>query len=254
MTTEAEQKTTVVLWGGLDPGGQAGLAADLQAAQALGAETRIVVTALTVQTSATWLGGWPVANDLRNHVVKNLDIPQKNVAIKSGMLATRHHAKALARFAEAHPEAPLVVDPLMASSSGGSMWPREDLAAMPAWLLTHLLPHARVVTPNWPELAWLTGRALTNRDEAEAALAKLPCAAVLKGGHAPEALCGVDLVWDGQTITALQPETVWKKSPRGTGCRLATALAIELARGKSLVASTLAAKALVARLAQDHGV
>ena len=122
MTTEAEQKTTVVLWGGLDPGGQAGLAADLQAAQALGAETRIVVTALTVQTSATWLGGWPVANDLRNHVVKNLDIPQKNVAIKSGMLATRHHAKALARFAEAHPEAPLVVDPLMASSSGGSMW------------------------------------------------------------------------------------------------------------------------------------
>ncbi len=248
---QTQNTATVVLWGGLDPGGQAGLAADLQVVHALGAESRIVATALTSQTSKSWLGGWPVANDLRSHVVKHLDVPGEHLAIKSGMLATRAHAKALAAFAKRHPTAPLVVDPLMTSSSGGSMWPREDLTTLPAWLLRHLLPHAHVVTPNWPELAWLTGRELTTLPEAEAALRTLPCAAVLKGGHAPETLRGVDLVWDGQTLTALKPSEIWRRSPRGTGCRLATALSLEMARGKTLLDSTLAAKALVARLT-DH--
>ena len=254
MTNLPGQKTTVVLWSGLDPGGQAGLAADLQAALALGAETRVVLTAQTAQTDGAWLGGWPVANDIRAQVVRNLNVPETGVAIKSGMLATRAHANALARFSRAHPDAPLVVDPLMAASSGGSLWPREDIAALPTWLHKHLLPHARVVTPNWPELAWLTGAPLTSQAQAEAALRRLPCAAVLKGGHAPTELQGVDLVWDGRTVTPLPPETRWQKSPRGTGCRLATALAISLARGASLVEATITAKALVARLAQDHGV
>ncbi len=254
MAKNDRQSATVVLWGGVDPGGQAGLAADLQAAQALGAQTRIVVTALTAQTNGAWLGGWPVANDLRNHVVKHLDVPADGVAIKSGMLATRAHASALARFARMQPHAPLVVDPLLRTSSGGSLWPREDLDALPVWLARQLLPHVRVLTPNWPELAWLTGRTLVTRQDALDALATLPCAAVLKGGHAPTALRGVDLVYDGGLLAELQPADLWAKSPRGTGCRLATAIAIELARGKNLLESAVAAKALVAQLAAAQGV
>jgi hydroxymethylpyrimidine/phosphomethylpyrimidine kinase len=254
MLQKTPQETTVVLWGGLDPGGQAGLAADLQVANALHAQTRIVVTALTAQTRDAWLGAWPVANDLRNHIVKHLDVPSAGVAIKAGMLTTRAHAKALINFAKLHPGAPLVVDPLMAASAGGSMWPREDLAAMPVWLQAQVLPRTTVVTPNWPELRWLTGLPIATLAQAETALQSLPCAAVLKGGHAPEDLQGVDLVWDGQTLSQLQPLEIWHKSPRGTGCRFATALAIELARGKTLLESSIAAKALVARLAGHHGV
>ena len=134
------------------------------------------------------------------------------------------------------------------------MWPREDLTAMPQWLQRHLLPFAHVVTPNWPELAWLTGRPLTTLADAASALRMLPCAAVLKGGHAPESLRGVDLVWQDGVLSQLPPETVWHKSPRGTGCRLATAIALELASGRTLLDATLAAKALIARLAANHGV
>ena len=120
--------------------------------------------------------------------------------------------------------------------------------------MRHLLPHARVVTPNWPELAWLVGMPLATRSEAEAALRLLPCAAVLKGGHAPDGMRGVDLVWNGQATVELQPLEFWRKSPRGTGCRFATALGIELARGKSLLDSASAAKATVAQLVGDQGV
>ncbi len=248
------QQTTVVLWGGVDPGGQAGLAADLQAANALGAQTRLVVTALTAQGGNFWLAGWPVPDTHREAVVKHLDLPANGVAFKSGMLSTRSHAAALMRLRKLHPSAPLVVDPLEKSSSGGLMWQAEDIAGLPAWLLQQVLPHASVVTPNWPELAWLTGRVLASYADAIAALRLLPCAAVLKGGHAPEALRGVDVVWENGIATELQPTHMWSQSPRGTGCRLATAIAIGLARGESLLASTAAAKALVAQLAEAQGV
>ena len=244
------QQTTIVLWGGLDPGGEAGLAADLQVAHALEATPRIVVTALTAQTSSFWLAGWPVPNDYRDNVVRQFDLPPLGVAIKAGMLSTKSHAEALVRFRQEHPNAPLVVDPLEKSSSGGLMWQAEDMVELPAWLQTHVLPHTTVVTPNWPELQWLTGLPLDTRAQAEAALRALPCPAVLKGGHAPAQWRGVDLLWDGSTLSELQPLEIWSKSPRGTGCRFATALAIELARGKTLLESAIAAKTLTARLAQ----
>ena len=254
MLQKMPQQTTVVLWGGLDPGGQAGLAADLQAAEALGAQTRIVVTALTAQSSSHWLAGWPVPNEYRENVLKVLDLPPDGLAIKAGMLSTRSHAAGLMRLRKKHPRAPLVVDPLEKSSSGGLMWLAEDMVGLPAWLHQHVLPHTTVVTPNWPELRWLTGLPIATLAQAEVALRSLPCAAVLKGGHAPEELQGVDLVWDGETLSPLQPLELWEKSPRGTGCRFATALAIELARGKTLLESSVLAKALVARLAQNQGV
>ena len=100
MAARAEPATTVVLWGGLDPGGQAGLAADLQAAQALGAQTRIVVTALTAQTNGQWFGSWPTRNAVRSQTVRHLELPTQTLAIKSGMLATRAHANARADGAQ----------------------------------------------------------------------------------------------------------------------------------------------------------
>ena len=241
------ERTTIVLWGGLDPGGQAGLAADLQVAAHMAADARVVLTAHTAQTGDRWLGAWPVANHIRRQVVAHLELPAANLAIKSGMLATGSHAAALAAFAAANRAAPLVVDPLLASTSGGTMWPRHDVAAVALWHLRRLLPLAAVATPNWPELAWLLGTsALLTRERAEHALRLLPCPALLKGGHAPADCRGVDLLWDGKRIHALHPSAVWHQSPRGTGCRLATALAIELARGRALLPAARAAKARVA--------
>ncbi len=241
----------VVLWGGLDPGGRAGLAADLQVISYLRAEAQLVLTARTAQTDGRWLQAWPVDPDELRTVVAGLSV-QGPFAVKAGMLATLDTARQLLEFCRFHGVRP-VVDPLHRSSSGGSMWPGQDDAEVRRFLLEALLPQAAVVTPNWLELQWLSGRPLANPDEALEAMRALPCPVVLKGGHAPAPWRGIDHVWDGSTVQALRPAAIWRTSARGTGCRYATALAIELASGQTLGQAAQRAKGTVALLI-DHGL
>lgn len=240
---------TIVLWGGLDPGGQAGIAADLQACTHLGAAPRIVLTARTAQTNDGFQAAWPVAAQEVALVAAGLELPTARVAVKTGMLATVANLQQCERFCRDRGLRP-VVDPLHRSSSGGWLWPGEDETAVRAALMHNLLPLAACVTPNWLELEWLVAQPLPDLASAERALATLPCPAVLKGGHAPaEEWRGVDIVWDGAQTTFIQPDGLWTGNVRGTGCRFATALAIGLADGKTLPESARSAKALVADLA-----
>lgn len=244
-------RPTVVLWGGLDPGGQAGLAADLQVVWQLRAHARLVLTARTAQTDGRWLDAWPVDPDELRTVVTGLAV-QAPFAVKAGMLATLDTAGQLLQFCRSHGVRP-VVDPLHRASSGGSMWPGQDEAEVRSFLLRELLPHAAVVTPNWPELQWLSGHVLADLAAAEHAMQALPCPVVLKGGHAPAPWQGIDHVWDGVAMQALRPDAIWRRSARGTGCRFATALAIELASGITLTEAARQAKRTVALLV-DQGL
>lgn len=242
----------VVLWGGLDPGGQAGLAADLQVVARRQARARLVLTARTAQADGTWRGAWPVPIEELRTVVAGLDLPQR-FAVKAGMLATLPIARELLAFLREHPM-PLVVDPLHRSTSGAWMWPGEDEAEVRRFLREELLPSAAVVTPNWPELEWLAGQRLEDLHQAQQAARTLPCAVVLKGGHAPEPWRGQDHAWDGVQWTTLepvaQPGETWRM--RGTGCRFATDLALTLGAGKvALAEAARQAKATVAALVQD---
>ena len=183
-------------------------------------------------------------------MAEGLDLPPR-FAVKTGMLASLGNGAQLLRFCERHGHPPLVVDPLWRASSGGSMWPGTDEAEVARWLLAVLLPNATAVTPNWPELAWLRGiDPLADRQAAERALRALPCAAVLKGGHGPAPWQGVDLVWDGTEVHELAADRPFARTVRGTGCRFATALAVGLLRGETLLSAARSAKALVA----DHAV
>jgi hydroxymethylpyrimidine/phosphomethylpyrimidine kinase len=162
-------------------------------------------------------------------VLAGLQLPQR-FAVKAGMLATLEIAREFQMFCTRH-GVRAVVDPLHRSTSGASMWPGQDDAEVRAFLLQEVLPHAAVATPNWLELEWLSGKALPDLASALAALRDLPCPGVLKGGHAPEPWRGIDHVWDGATLTALEPHgstLTWRSQARGTGCRFATDLAITL--------------------------
>jgi len=244
---------TVVCWGGLDPGAQAGLAADLEAAHGLGAQARLVLTARTAQADGRWIQAWAVADDEVRTVSAGLDLPA-HFAVKTGMLATLANLRQCLAFCRTHSASPLVVDPLWQSSSGGWLW-LDPLPEVRAALLHELLPIASVVTPNWLELQWLAGSTLSDLGQVGKALAALPCPAVLKGGHAPDALRGIDWVWDGSTLTPIAPDKTWlqaagrRQGVRGTGCRFATALAVGLANGQTLLQATAAAKTAVAAYA-----
>jgi hydroxymethylpyrimidine/phosphomethylpyrimidine kinase len=171
--------------------------------------------------------------------------PERPRAVKTGMLGNAAVADALADWLGAGPlaRAPLVVDPVLVATSGLPLL--DPGRRSPAAALEPLLARAALATPNWPELELLAGRALGSEEEAIRAARGLPSRAVLvKGGHREGA--PVDLLVRGRTVIRVggrrRPVTA-----RGTGCRLASAIAGLLARGASLEEAVRGAKRLVER-------
>lgn len=236
----------VLVAAGLDPSGGAGLLADAEALAAVGARALPVATAITMQGPAGALGFEPVRARLVVAQVEALLAGRgpRPAAVKTGMLGTGAVARALARLAGG-PLAglPLVVDPVLAASSG---LPLLRGARPPRSLLAPLLARATLVTPNRPELEALAGvapGALAGDDEAVEAARALGCAAVLvKGGHRRGA--PVDLLVRGREVRRLAGRRR-RGTARGTGCRLASAIAGLLAQGEPLEAAVRRAKRLV---------
>jgi hydroxymethylpyrimidine/phosphomethylpyrimidine kinase len=215
---------------GSDSSGRAGLQADLETFAAHGAQGLSVVTAVTAQGAAgvSAVHAVPpdvVAAQLEAALAEGVD------AVKVGMLGTAAVVEVVARGLAGRGGLPVVVDPVLESSSGMSLLDLEGVAR----LRDRLLPLASLVTPNLPEASRLSGLAVASDDERLAAalhLAALGPAVLLKGGHGDGELL-VDLLVAGEVVQrfahARQPRVA-----RGTGCRLASAVAARLGRGEPL--------------------
>jgi hydroxymethylpyrimidine/phosphomethylpyrimidine kinase len=236
----------VLVVAGLDPTGGAGLVADLEALAAAGARGWAVAAALTAQGPAGARGFEPVSEAMLLAQIDALvEGPERARAVKTGMLGTAALARALAgRLAEPPlARVPLVVDPVLLASSGASLMDLGGKAAADA--LFPLFARARLVTPNLPELAALAGEDVSTDDAAIRAARRLPARAVLvKGGHRGGA--PLDLLVEARRVTRFagrrRPGTA-----RGTGCRLASAIAALLARGAPLEDAVRGAKRIVER-------
>jgi hydroxymethylpyrimidine/phosphomethylpyrimidine kinase len=230
---------------GLDPSGGAGLAADLEALQAVGARGWPVAAALTAQGPAGVKGWSPVPETLLLAQVDALldGGVERPGAVKTGMLGTASLAAALAARLSAPDLAgvPLVVDPVLLASAGSALLDDEGQGFDEA--LAPLLARAALVTPNLPELTALTGLGVASDEAAVRAARALGARAVLvKGGHREGA--PVDLLVEGRTVTRF--EGVRREgTARGTGCRLASAIAGLLARGATIVEAVEGAKRIV---------
>jgi hydroxymethylpyrimidine/phosphomethylpyrimidine kinase len=166
-------------------------------------------------------------------------------AVKIGMVPGPAVAAALVRGLDGY-EGPVVVDPVLAASSGGALWQGPLEALWP------LLRRATLVTPNAPEAAALSGRRVETLDDARAAAAALRAAGIaavlIKGGHLSEAPDGTvtDLLVSAEAEQAFTRARSVGPSPRGTGCALSTAIAVERASGRPLVAAIERATAWLA--------
>jgi hydroxymethylpyrimidine/phosphomethylpyrimidine kinase len=223
----------IVAIGGVDPGAGAGLGRDLLTAHALGAQVRMVGTAWTEQTTDGVRSVEARApKQLEDAVRCALRSPQPG-AVKIGMVPDPASAEAILRGLEGYAGA-VVADPVLrASRGGGPLW------AGPPGALLALLRRATVATPNIPEAEALTGLAIGTIDDVGAAAAALRAAGVpavlVKGGHLTG---GGDLVTDLLLTSAGERRYARPRvpgpSPRGTGCALATALAVQMASGRPL--------------------
>jgi hydroxymethylpyrimidine/phosphomethylpyrimidine kinase len=230
----------VLLVGGTDSGGGAGLAADLRTLAVLGVHGSTVVTAVTAQSSTAVHDVHDVpAGIVRAQLAAVLDDIGAD-AVKTGMLSS---AAAVQAVVDAVAGLPLVVDPVGVSSTGQSLLTADALDL----LRTRLLPLATVVTPNLAEVEALTGVVVTREDEllgaARAVHALGPRWVLVKGGHLPGA--PTDLLYDGTTATPLPGSRVATTHTHGTGCVLASALAAHLALGADVPTAAVRAKELV---------
>ena len=228
---------------GSDPGGGAGVQADLKTFFALGVYGLSAVTAITVQDTVRVHRTEPLDPAL---VVAQIDVVLDDIgadAVKTGVLATAGIVVAVAAALRQREPGALVVDPVLIASSGDALM---DAGGMEA-LLDRLFPLAAVVTPNVSEAAVMVGRSLESEDDLRWAAAHLlalgPRAAIVTGGD----LDGdaVDVLADSDGVVVLRGARIATSSTHGTGCTFSAALAARLARGDPLEAAARAAKAYV---------
>src|SRR5207248_1888127 len=119
------------------------------------------------------------------------------LAVKTGMLYSEQIIETVVDTFRKSRRPPLVVDPVMASTSGSSLL--EPAAA--AALSQKLLPLAMLVTPNLLEAQFLLGVEIKSlqdsRQAARQLVEKFGCAVLVKGGHLPRAKEAVDVFYDG---------------------------------------------------------
>ena len=237
----------VLVAGGLDPTGGAGLTLDLGVLRSLGLWGLPVAACLTVQDFREFRRALPVEEGLLEECLRAALGAAPVGAVKVGLLGAPSQASLLARLL---PEGiPLVVDPVLGPTLGQG---KGDPGAARA-LREAFLPLGPVLTPNLPELYALAGLPL-QEDPARAARILLEGGAsgvALKGGH--EKGKRQDKVADrlflpGGEVKSFERERDSLGEVHGTGCAFSSALAGYLVLGKDLPQAVRLAGAMTARL------
>lgn len=236
----------ILLIGGTDPSG-AGLQTDWKTANALHVEASSVVTAVTAQNSGAVLDSGVLP---REQFARQLKALQERAfsAIKIGMLGNEDIIDVLSEYLVARPSAvPVILDPVLAASSGGELLSDQGLGV----LLSKLLPLITIITPNMGELASLTNLPVSNTEEVSLAakqLLKLGAKSVLvKGGHfEADSSLSIDFyVSDAESFCLIGERWKDRQNVRGTGCAFATSIAAFMGKGYCLTDALVLAKAAI---------
>jgi hydroxymethylpyrimidine/phosphomethylpyrimidine kinase len=247
---------------GSDSGGGAGIQADLKAFARCGVHGTCAITAITAQNTVSVTAIHPVPPEIVLAQVRAVLADIHVDAVKVGMLGTVPVTLAVARALRELPSGtPVVVDPVMVAESGARLLDPDAQRA----LVEEILPRATVLTPNLPEARVLAGAPPETAEEGEeaeelarAVLALGPRAVVLTGGHRARA---VDLFLDsrdgegcrGGSVVEIEGVRHPGGAAHGSGCTHSSALAAQLALGRSPLQAARTARA-VAGEAVAHGL
>lgn len=222
-------RPSVLIITGSDSSGGAGLIRDAQVLTELEVDARCAVTAITAQTNQQVVSVHCLPPQLiREQIAAALESGGIG-AIKIGMLGTRATIDAVAESLPARDRIPVVLDPVLVSSSGGSLLEESGLSA----LRELLTPRVTLITPNLPEAAaLLMDRIAANEaamlDQAKRLLGLGVQAVLMKGGHATGEE-SVDVLITRSAAPIYMRAARVTGSMRGTGCALSSAIAAGLA-------------------------
>lgn len=240
---------------GLDPSGGAGIIADIKTFTAFGCFATAAVTSLTFQNTRGVFGAAHQTAETLRGQIEPLAEDFEISAVKTGMLPTREIIEETARFIEFNKLKNLVVDPVIRSTSGYDLIDDQALQS----LIKALFPLSDLVTPNLPEAERITQMKIENESDIEKAARIIQSFGaknvLIKGGHffegkrqkAKDKDCrqARDFLFIDVDLQIFEAEFIQTSAAHGTGCTLASAIAANLALGKSLTESVEAAKKFV---------
>jgi len=232
----------ILIIAGSDSGGGAGIQADIKTVTMLGGHAMTAVTAVTAQNTLGVTSVHPVPAEM---ILSQIEAVVSDIgvdAVKIGMIGSAFAAKQVAarlhELKSLQPDIPIVFDPVMVSTSGSALADEATIAAF-----GRLMDVATIATPNLPEL-----NRLTSEDDPVAAALHLVgahgCAVLIKGGH-EEGDALADALIEEDNMTSWQGQRIDTTSTHGTGCTLASAIAVFLAEGATLADAVSKAREFV---------
>lgn len=234
---------TILTIAGSDSSGGAGIQADIKTITMHGMYAMSAITAMTAQNTLGVSAVWEATEEqIREQIMRIVeDIPPD--AVKVGMVCGQGQIQAIGEQMRRWNMKNVVVDTVMASTSGTRFLKEQERDA----LKKELLPFARLVTPNLPEAELLSGMKIRSEEEMGRAARKMSeafeTAILVKGGHLEGAAADV-LAEEGKetwfTTTRLE-----NSNTHGTGCTLSSAVACRLAAGEELKTAVAHAKVYV---------
>jgi hydroxymethylpyrimidine/phosphomethylpyrimidine kinase len=171
-------------------------------------------------------------------VVSDIGVDAVKIGMVGGAFAAEQIAARLERLRAEQPGLPIVFDPVMIATSGAALADDATVAAF-----GRLMDISTIATPNLPELKRLT----SEEDPVTAALhlvGEHGCAVLIKGGH-DEGEALADALIETDNMTSWQGQRIETENTHGTGCTLASAIALFLAQGCSLSHSLARAREFV---------
>jgi hydroxymethylpyrimidine/phosphomethylpyrimidine kinase len=238
----------VLVIAGSDSGGGAGIQADIKTITMLGGHATTAVTVVTAQNTLGVTAVHPVPTEIIlaqiEAVVSDIGVDAVKIGMIGSAFAAEQVAARLERMKAERPDLPIVFDPVMVATSGAMLADEATVAAF-----GRLMDVATIATPNLPEL-----KRLTSEDDPVAAALHLVgqhgCAVLIKGGH-EEGDALADALIEEDNMTSWQGQRIDTTSTHGTGCTLASAIALFLAQGSPLSDAVARAREFVRVALQD---
>ena len=236
MKKNPRHKPVVLVLAGHDPGGGAGIQADIETIAANGCHAATVITAMTIQNTLEFRRSIPVKPEDFLKQIELLRSDMKICACKIGLIGDTEILRAIETALQELGEVPVVLDPVIYAGTGEKIMPENVRIA----LYAGLLPYVTILTPNSIEARTLSGA----NDPAVAAeyLMKRGCKALLiTGTHEPTPRV-INTLYQANKPPM---EYAWPRLPgsyHGSGCTLSSAIAANLARGQDPGQAVVAAQ------------
>jgi hydroxymethylpyrimidine/phosphomethylpyrimidine kinase len=214
----------ILIIAGSDSGGGAGIQADIKTVTMLGGHAMTAITAITAQNTVGVQAVLPISDDMIAEQIGSCIDDIGIDAVKIGMLPNEAVVRIVTEMLlAARPQfrVPIIVDPVLVSTSGVQLVSNSVIAAIKA----RLMPMATLLTPNLPELEALGGEAC------------LAGPTLIKGGHGEGNRIVDRLIVGGLEMARWEGDRINTTSTHGTGCTLASAIATGLGQGMDMTAS-----------------